>query len=203
MRAIIDKSGLSDQDFAASIGVSKAHLSNILRGFRKPGREAVKQLQEVYGVNPGDLFGPGLTAETAYIELIEQEAAAGHGMEIEDYPAKTHIAVPQSLIAPHKADYIKAVIVRGESMIDEKIFDGDYVLYNQYEREGENIFVVAVGTTLLVKRVAFDSLHEEIRLISANHAAAYAYPDRVFRGADCEEVRIAGKVIACMHRVAP
>jgi phage repressor protein C with HTH and peptisase S24 domain len=88
-------------------------------------------------------------------------------------------------------------------MIDEKIYDGDYVLYNQHEREGEHIFVVSVGSTLLVKRVVYDPPKQEIRLISANRVAGDAYVDRVFRGSECEEVRIAGKVIACMHRIAP
>jgi phage repressor protein C with HTH and peptisase S24 domain len=203
MRELIEKSGLPDQDFADSIGLSKGHLSNILRGARKPSREVLERLSEVYGINPGDLLGVSASAETVYVELIQQEAAAGRGIEVEDYPDKAHLAVPRSLISPHQPDYIKALVVRGESMIDEKIYDGDYVLYNQHEREGEHIFVVSVGSTLLVKRVVYDPPKQEIRLISANRAAGDAYVDRVFRGSECEEVRIAGKVIACMHRIAP
>jgi SOS-response transcriptional repressor LexA len=203
IKAVLAGSGLTAKEFAATLGFSEAYLSNILRGYRKPSREVIERLSEVYGLSLGDISGPGASADTAYVELIRQEAAAGIGAEIEDYAEKTHIAVPRSLIAPHRPDYIKAVIVRGESMVDEKIYDGDYVLYNQHEREGEHIFVVSVDNTLLVKRVIVDSLKAEIRLVSANRAAADAYRDRIFIGSECESVRIAGKVIASLHRIAP
>jgi transcriptional regulator with XRE-family HTH domain len=209
LRELIRASGLADQDFAASIGLSPAHLSNILRGARKPSREVLERLSEVYGINPGELLGVSASAETVYVELLQQEAAAGRGIEVEDYAESTYLAVPQSLISPHRPDSIKALLVRGESMIDEKIYDGDYVLYNRQEREDalipwdySHIFVVSVGSSLLVKRVVIDPPKKEIRLISANKAAGDSYADRVFHGPECEEVRIAGKVIACMHRMA-
>jgi phage repressor protein C with HTH and peptisase S24 domain len=143
------------------------------------------------------LFGKGQPEEgTAHIELFRQEAAAGQGAEIDDYAGRSHIVVPRSFIVPHRGEHIKAVLVRGDSMVGEKIFDRDYVIFNRRETSGEGIFVLSVETTLLVKRVALDPVSSTITLISANPA----YRPRVISGMDRETVRIEGKVIGCLHR---
>jgi phage repressor protein C with HTH and peptisase S24 domain len=71
------------------------------------------------------------------------------------------------------------------------------VLFNATETAGENIFVVSVGNDLLVKRVVRDTLKNSLTLISENQA----YPPRLIEGEDLESVRIAGKVIAVIHRL--
>jgi SOS-response transcriptional repressor LexA len=83
-------------------------------------------------------------------------------------------------------------------MIDAQIFDGDYVLFDTSKKLGESIFVVSVGSTLLVKRVVVDELRKTKTLFSANVAADY--PPRIFTGDECDEVQIEGKVIAWWHR---
>jgi SOS-response transcriptional repressor LexA len=60
----------------------------------------------------------------------------------------------------------------------------------------ENISVLSVDNALLVKRVVIDGIAKTMTLLSANAA----YPPRVIRGADVEGVRIAGKVVAVLHR---
>jgi SOS-response transcriptional repressor LexA len=124
-----------------------------------------------------------------------------NGVEISDYQAHTHIAVPSSMLGSHRPSDIKAVRVNGDSMIDEHIHNGDYVLFNLNDTNvtvhNGGIFVSSVDNTLLVKHVSLSK--EEIRLVSANYAAASLYPDRVFRGEDRNQVRVAGKVIAWTH----
>jgi phage repressor protein C with HTH and peptisase S24 domain len=82
-------------------------------------------------------------------------------------------------------------------MIEEKINDGDIVIFHPELREGNAIYVVSIGNTLVVKRVDFDGVNQALTLISANPA----YPPRHFSGPELETIRIAGRVIAAIHRV--
>jgi hypothetical protein len=50
---------------------------------------------------------------------------------------------------------------------------------------------------LVVKRVDFDEIRKSITLISASPS----YPPRVIAGQDLENVKIEGRVIACLHRM--
>jgi phage repressor protein C with HTH and peptisase S24 domain len=198
LKDVLLRSGMSARQFSEVLGISEGQMSNILRGIRKPSREILDKLADYFDVDLNWLLR-GETEDTVYIELIKQEAAAGQGVEIDEYAERQTIAVPRSFLGIHKPENLKAVTVHGDSMIDARIFDGDYVLFDISNKLGENIFVVSVGNTLLVKRVVVDDVKGTITLFSANAAADY--PPRIFSGNECEEVRIAGKVIAWWHKV--
>jgi repressor LexA len=100
------------------------------------------------------------------------------------------------LIICNKSKNLKAVFVSGDSMIDERINDGDIAIFNIKQTEGNGIYVVSVGNTLLVKRVDFDHANKTIELISANPA----YEPRRYTGSELEEIKIEGRVVACYHR---
>jgi SOS-response transcriptional repressor LexA len=197
---IQEKSGLSKKDFAESLGLSKEQGSMLSRGKYRPSREVLNKLVSLYQVDlnwfiagsGGSEAGQGL----ANIELIDQEAAAGRGREIEDYPDRQMITVPRALIAPYNPSVLAAVFVSGDSMIDEKINDKDIVIYRKTNAEGNGIYVVSIGTTLLVKRVEFNNIRKTVILISANAA----YTPREIKGGDLENFKIEGRVIACLHR---
>jgi phage repressor protein C with HTH and peptisase S24 domain len=63
--------------------------------------------------------------------------------------------------------------------------------------EGSGIFVVSISNTLVVKRVDRDPASRTIVLYSANPA----YEPRRFSGRELEDIRVAGRVVACYHRV--
>jgi len=196
-REVLMRSGMSARQFSGVLGISEGQMSNILKGKRKPSRDVLDILADYFDIDLNWLLR-GETEDVVYIELIKQEAAAGHGMEIDEYAEKQTITVPRSFLGIHKPKNIKAVTVRGDSMIDVQIFDGDYVLFDTSNRLGENISVVSVGNMFLVKRVMVDNVKETITLLSANKAADY--PPRIFSGSEREDVKIAGKVIAWWHR---
>jgi len=129
--------------------------------------------------------------------LFEQEAAAGRGRDTEDFPEKSFFNIPYSLIRPHRPENLKAVYVSGDSMIDEHINDGDIVIFNTKQTEGNGIYVVSAGNSLLVKRVDFDLSNKAIMLISANPA----YEPRRYSQYDLEEIRVEGRVVACYHKI--
>ena len=198
---VLSKSGLSKTAFAESIGISRSHNYHLERGTQKPPREVLERLATVYNVNLNWLIhgkGPsGFGSDNAEIELFQQEAAAGRGREAEDYPERQSFQIPYSLIRPYRSESLRAVYVSGDSMIDEHICDGDIVVFHPGLKEGNGIYVVAVGNSLLVKRVDFEISGSAIVLISANPA----YKPRRYSRHELEHIRIVGRVIACWHRV--
>lgn len=199
---ILKKSGLSKTDFAASLGLSPSMSYQIASGRAKFPRDLLETLSVKYNVNlQWFITGEGnfslSSDETVDIELIEQEAAAGRGAEIEEFTETRFFQILRSIVQPYNPRDLKAVYVKGDSMIDEHINDGDIVIFHPKRTEGNGIYVVSVGNTLLVKRVDFNLQNSEITLISANPA----YEPRVFQGEELESIRIAGKVVATYHRV--
>jgi len=198
---ILEKSGLSKKDFAESIGLSLSMNYQISSGRLKPPRDLLERLSAVYNVNlHWFLTGEGsmgIEEDTILIELLDQEAAAGQGKEVEDYIERRTFQVPRSLVAHHRPERLQAVYVAGDSMIEEHIFDGDIAIFHPGLKEGNGIYVVSVGNTLMVKRVDFGKSNQTITLISANQA----YKPRRFSGIDLEDLRVVGRVLACVHRV--
>ena len=101
------------------------------------------------------------------------------------------------ILRPHRPENLKAVRVSGDSMIDERINDGDIVIFTTKQKEGNGIYVVSIGTTLVVKRVDFDLANNTIVLISANPACE----PRRFSGEELNDIRIEGKVVVTWHKV--
>jgi phage repressor protein C with HTH and peptisase S24 domain len=198
---VLEKSGLSKSAFAESIGISRSHNYHLERGTQKPPRDVLERLATIYNVNLNWLIHgkgvSGLENDYVEIELLDQEAAAGYGRETEDYLEKRYFQVPYTLIHPHRPENLKAVYVCGDSMIEERINDGDIVIFNPKQTEGNGIYVVCVGNTLVVKRVDFDSVKQIITLISANHV----YKPHTKTKRDQVDIRIIGRVLTCIHRV--
>ncbi|MDR0472378.1 MAG: transcriptional regulator [Treponema sp.] len=198
---IREKSGLSKKDFAGSLGLSFSMNYQICSGRLKLPRDLLERLASVHNVNLHWFItgegNPGIGENTVEIELFEQEAAAGSGREIEDYIEKQYIPVIYDFLRPHNPKNLKAVHVSGDSMIEERINDGDIVIFNIKQTEGNGLYVVSVGNTLLVKRVDFDPANKTIELISANPA----YEPRRYSGPELEDIKIEGRVIASYHRV--
>jgi SOS-response transcriptional repressor LexA len=130
---IQEKSGFSKKAFAESLGITKEHGYLIGKGSQKPPRDVLERLCTLYRVNLNWFISgqgkSGLEPDEAIIELLDQEAAAGRGREIADYTEKRFLQIPLSLIAPHRPENLQAVYVAGDSMMDEKIFDGDIVIF--------------------------------------------------------------------------
>jgi phage repressor protein C with HTH and peptisase S24 domain len=198
---VLEKSGLSKTAFAESIGISRSHNYHLERGTQKPPREVLERLATVYNVNLNWLIhgnGPsGLENNMVEIELLAQEAAAGQGREIADYIEKQYIPLLYDLLRPYRPENLKAVYVSGDSMVDERINDGDIAIFNTKQTEGNGIYVISVGNTLLVKRVDFDPANKTIELISANPA----YETRRYSGNELEDIRVVGRVVACYHKL--
>ena len=200
---IRETSGLSKLEFAHSLGIHPSLASLIESGSREASKEVLLRLAEIYKVNlnwyltgNGETLIPDTVESTSvFVPHVLQEAAAGRGVSIEDYAETRSIAIPKSLVSGYNPAKLRAVSVRGDSMIEKGIFDKDIVVFNAQDVAGESISVVSMAGQLLVKHVSFDSLKKRLTLTSAN--AMYA--PRVIEGTDLADVKIEGRVVACLH----
>ena len=87
--------------------------------------------------------------------------------------------------------------VAGDSMVDEGIMDGDYVIVRPSETvEHKEVAVVMVGDDATVKRVLLYG--DRIGLKPANQAAGY---ETRYFSKGSSRVRIVGKVVGCFRRM--
>ena len=94
------------------------------------------------------LAQPG-SARATELPLLGQVAA---GEPIEAVPGNETIAIPDDLIPRRGVSYV--LRVRGDSMIDQHIQDGDYVIVHSRNsaRNGETVIALIQGSSATVKR---------------------------------------------------
>ena len=145
----------------------------------------------------GETLIPEPPSDSVEITHLLQEAAAGRGVEIEEWAERRTVSIPQSIVSGRNSARLRAVTVRGDSMIDKEIYDQDIVVYDPADSGGDCVSVVSLAGQLLVKHVAVDRLAGTVTLISANSV----YPPRVIGRDETDGVKIEGKVVACLHRM--
>ncbi|MFA6959049.1 MAG: transcriptional repressor LexA [Thermoanaerobaculia bacterium] len=139
---------------------------------QKRGVELVEEQREDLKVRELPLFG---------------NIAAGLPLEVDQ--ADEMIAVPDTLTSRGRNFVLK---VRGDSMIDDGILDGDYVIVEQIDRAANGQVVVAmVAGEVTLKR--FYKEGERVRLQPANETMAPIF-------AHTRDVTIQGVVIGLMRR---
>ena len=89
---------------------------------------------------------------------------------------------------------LTAAEVKGDSMIEANIYPGDIVIFARGRIEGDGIYVLALAGDVLVKRLQFDALSNELEIISMNRN----YKPRIV-SADADGLRILGKVVGWFH----
>jgi len=139
-----------------SLATVHEHLTNLERkGFIRRSHNESRSIE---------MIPPQGQAGATELPLLGAVAA---GEPLEAIVSGETIAVPNDLIPRRGASYV--LKVRGESMIDEHIEDGDYVVVNGRNTadNGEMVIALINGTSATVKR-----LHREsggwIRLQPAN-----------------------------------
>ena len=131
---------------------------------------------------------PGAMAAEAHVVPIIGEIAAGGPIEAYQ-DASERLSVPD-LLAPGGDAYV--LRVRGDSMVDAHIADGDYVVIRPQHNARDGDIVVAQVEENAVTLKRFYREKDRIRLQPANEAyAPQFYPD----------VRIQGKLIGVIRRV--
>jgi repressor LexA len=176
------------QEIAESLGVNAVstvheHLERlVLKGFIKktPGFERSIELTNTR---------ISQTANEAAIELpVLGFIAAGVPLEPHTDP-NFYLSVPANMIAGKRPGFI--LQVKGNSMIDDGILDGDYVVvqHQQDAQNGDIVVAILPNGLATLKRIFFEK--ERIRLEPANAAMSHIFTTHV---------KIQGKVVAVFRR---
>ncbi len=212
---------LKQKELAEIISVSQGYLSDILNSRSKnPTFSFMYNLVEKLKISPDWLLtGEGSMFKNQEIYLqkdqriiiadtnIESDvvliyggtnkASAGTGQELLNNSSEKAIPMLEKFILPFKGREAGWVEVVGDSMVNEKLFDGDIVIYIKGLIRNDGIYVIQYANEVMVKRLEFDPIDKKIYIKSANEK--YAYRDKIVNAND-ENLVILGKVKAWAHQ---
>ncbi len=128
------------------------------------------------------------------IPVIASRVSAGQGEEWrdEDFLEGEMLPITKELIKGYDLKRIFSARVKGDSMIDAKIYDGDYVFAVKGEIGGDGIYILSVDGEVLIKRLEYDVFTHKVNVISEN-------PSYPMRTVDEDRIVILGKVIGWLH----
>lgn len=164
-----------------SLATVHEHLENLKRkGYIRKAYNESRSIQ---------LVPIGMRTGAVELPLYGTVAA---GVPIEAVQEQETIAVPEDMIGRGGEHYV--LRVKGDSMIDEQIRDGDYIIVSsrQIARNGEMVVALVNGDSATVKKF-YREPDGRVRLQPANPTMAPLY----FRP---EDVRIQGIVIGVIRR---
>ena len=165
-----------------SLATVHEHLTNLERkGYIKRSYNESRSIE----ILPSDAFPHS-------IELPLLGAVAA-GTAIEHSASGETVSVPENFIRRGGSHYV--LRVRGNSMIDDHIADGDLVVVNQRQTadNGEMVIAMLNGTSATVKRY-YRERDGRVRLQPANETLAPMYYDRT------DDIRIEGVVVGVMRK---
>ncbi len=165
----------------SSLATVHEHLSNLERkGFIKRSYNESRAIE----ILPSDIMPKA-------IELPLLGAVAA-GVPIEAIMHQESIAVPDSFVQRGGNHYV--LKVRGNSMIEEQICDGDFVVVNERQRadNGEMVIAMLHGTSATVKKF-YREKDGRIRLQPANESMEPLYVHE-------NDISIQGIVVGVMRR---
>ena len=141
--------------------------------------------------------------ESRSIELVRSEeeptavelpllGAVAAGLPIEAISQNETLCVPPDMVRRGRSNYV--LKVRGDSMIDEQIRDGDYIVVSQQDsaESGQTVVALVGGESATVKKL-YREPGDRIRLQPANAAM-----DPIV--ADARDVTVQGVVVGVIRK---
>ncbi|HKJ01603.1 MAG TPA: transcriptional repressor LexA [Longimicrobiales bacterium] len=176
----------SFEEIAESFGYSSLatvheHLSNLERkGYIRKSYNESRSIE---------LVRAGTGAPTMELPLLGAVAA---GLPIEAIPDTDTVSVPPDMVRRQKENYV--LRVEGNSMIEEQIRDGDYIVVQaqQNAEDGEMVVALVGGDSATVKKL-YREAGGRIRLQPANPTM-----DPII--VDARDVRIQGIVVGVIRK---
>jgi len=169
------------------------HLKALERkGYLVRDQSKSRALKPVYHSN-GNHFEQGSSSSDVLNVPIVGRIAAGDPIEAINHP-EDFIPIGEGLLGAHKELF--ALNVKGESMIEDGILDGDILFVSRQETaERGAIVAVLVDNEATVKRVFHEK--DRIRLQPSNKNMEPIYIDR----ADFKETMILGKAVGVFRTI--
>jgi repressor LexA len=164
-----------------SLATVHEHLSNLERkGYIKRNYNESRAIE----ILPSEAF-----PRAVELPLLGQVAA---GVPIESIAVDEHVSVPEDFVRRNGQHYV--LRVRGNSMIDEQIRDGDFVVVNERQSadNGEMVIAMLSGASATVKKF-YRERDGRIRLQPANETMSPIYVHE-------NDISIQGVVVGVLRR---
>jgi repressor LexA len=164
-----------------SLATVHEHLSNLERkGYIKRNYNESRAIE----ILPSEAYPRAIE-----LPLMGQVAA---GVPIESIAVDEHVSVPEDFVRRNGQHYV--LRVRGNSMIDEQIRDGDFVVVNERQSadNGEMVIAMLGGNSATVKKF-YRERDGRIRLQPANETMSPIYVHE-------NDISIQGVVVGVLRR---
>lgn len=133
------------------------------------------------------------------LPLYSQKASAGAGEEPTQLGEITsYIPILITLLRGANPKNCGLLKVKGDSMTDIGIYDGDFVIFDTSQVEGDGVYVITVGGLTRVKRLENRVIEQKI-IISSENQKRYPKPEELSYEQATALLTIHGKVIAWFH----
>ena len=191
--------GLTQQDLADALGISKSTISMYENGNREPDFETLENIADYFNIDMATLFlststslpSPDIAEDTIQFPVLVN-VAAGY-----DQPAQVlqnwegeKIEVPRAYLHGRSPDDYFAMRVVGDSMYPD-YQNGDILLILRQSilnRSGEVAVILYGGEDATLKKIEFVQGEDWMKLLPINPQ----YPPRMISGANLEQCRILG-----------
>lgn len=133
---------------------------------------------------------------TILVPIAPQKISAGPGEEFLTSPGEYvgHVRILERMARGLDTTRLIAAVVKGDSMTGVQIFSGDVVVFARGYLDENGLYVVSLRGEVLVKRLEFDRIHEQIAIISENKNYRPITVD-----AHDDGINILGKVVGWVH----
>ena len=182
--------GISFAELSRQSGISKARISQYVHGVYMPNSDAITALSAALNVSPDYLLGksdvPSPTARgSRNLKILGEVRCGAPSADEEIYMGE--ISVAQNI----DADF--CLIAKGDSMIDARIYEGDYVFIKRCDMvENGKIGVCIIDGETTLKRIYYYPESEKLVLIPENKA----YAPLIYVGEELSSISILGQAVA-------
>lgn len=210
------EAGISQQEFANRIGISKSSVNMYERGEREPGFETLETIADYFHVDMDFLLGKSEHRNKfAWLnDLDDSKESFTLPQNIMPIPKMKKVPLigtiacgtpilavedaTEFINAPETMDIDFALECKGDSMINARIFPGDIVyIKRQPVVENGEIAAVLIGEEATLKKVYYTPGANRIVLQACNPM----YSDMVYTDAQLNEIKILGKAVWFMSKV--
>ena len=215
LKLLRQETGLSQQDFAKQVGLSKSSVNMYERGEREPGLETLEAIADYFNVDMDYLLGKSEhRSKTAWLEgldksidleILRSQVKFENLFPIEKkrFPLLGQIACGKPIAANEEKElYVEAganidadfcLRAKGDSMIGARIYDGDIVFIMKQEMvENGKIAAVIIEDEATLKRVNYYP-EKDLLILKAENSQ---YEDLVYTGEQLNHIIILGKAVA-------
>ena len=192
------QANLSQAELAAKLGLGASTISMYEVGQREPDFETEEKIADFFNVDLNTLrgFSNEGTDSGIYNVVKRSLPVLGEiacGTPIFTNEEREYVTLEE---APDNADFI--LIAKGDSMINARINDGDYVfIHQQPEVNNGDIAAVIIDDEATLKRVYYDPERQTLSLVAENPS----YAPLIYSGEELSSIKVLGKAIAFQSQV--